>query len=302
MQIIVFRGKEGWCDRLEVLAHCFQYCTKFDAWLCVDWDDDSWGGGDFDFNDCFEIKGIDTITKKQALDLVASGKFEIRPSGWDFYRMKSPLNSETMSDAYIGEFMNNPGIKKCNGDILVTNGRGVREWHYIKISTHLCFKHSVIEHIKQRLSGFISDSIVVHLRGTDRPDKEDFTGQTIEKLKDRKEEIYAITDDRRLWDRFHTALPKSRLVNPDSTALKLNPSQKGSHLISSVELHKLGITKWDLMIDSLVDWVALVCAKEAHGRKESKYFKMARGIHRLGEGELKKLFNGFLPKKTNECK
>ena len=44
MPVVVFKGIEGWCDRLQVLAHCFAYCRKFNTALCVDWDDAIWCG------------------------------------------------------------------------------------------------------------------------------------------------------------------------------------------------------------------------------------------------------------------
>jgi lipoprotein signal peptidase len=47
--IVLFKGWEGWCDRLQVLTHLINYCLKYDAKLCVDWEDMVWGGDEFVF-------------------------------------------------------------------------------------------------------------------------------------------------------------------------------------------------------------------------------------------------------------
>lgn len=296
MPVLVFRGLEGWCDRLQVLSHCFLYCKKFNASLCVDWSDGVWGGGEFDFHDCFELEGIKTMSKAQVLKLAATGRMDIRPKCWDFMKMATHLNNVTYADEYIGEFMKHD-IVKCPGDVLVTNGRGDRTWDLKNITEHLRFKPAVLEGVKERLKDYDPNSVVVHLRGTDRPDsKGNYMEKSIEALKDCPYLIYVVTDQRDLWEKFHEAIPQSKLVNPNSNILKMPPTHEcGTHQTDPAKLRKLGIKKWDMMLDLMADWVALVTAAKGCGRDESTYFSMARRINALGEDKWSQMFGGWVP-------
>ena len=296
MPVVVFRGLEGWCDRLQVLCHCFTYCSKFNSALCVDWDDGVWGAGEFDFYSCFDVLGIQTMTKQQVLKLVATGRMDIRPKCWTPHQIAVHLHNETYDDAHIGEFMQFE-IQKCEGDVLVTNGKGNRTWDLRTLPKHLRFKPKVLEGIKKALRHFDPNSVVVHLRGTDRPDqKGNYMEKAIEALKDSPYPIFVVTDQRDLWDAFHKAIPKSQLANPHSNILKMPPTnERGTHQTEPAVLRKMGIRKWDMMIDLLADWVALVSARMACGRSESTYFAMARGLNALTEKEWSLIFGGWSP-------
>lgn len=308
MPVLVFRGYEGWCDRLQVLAHCFEYCSRFNTTLCVDWHDMVWGAMEFDFYDCFEVVGIPTMTKTQVLKLVATGRMDVRPSCWDFVKLADHLRTETYGDAYIGDFMSTEKMEKCPGDVLVTNGRGPRMWDVKKVAKHLRFKPAVLEGIKERLKDFDPNSVVVHLRGTDRPDATgNYTEKAVEAVKKtgiHPNQVFVVTDQRDLWERFHAGFPGARLVNPDSNILKLPPTNaKGTHQQEPKDLKALGVKKWDMMLDLLADWVALVSAATAVGRSESTYFSMARSIHAIADEGWTEMFLGWKPssKTLQEC-
>ena len=281
MPVIMFRAFEGWCDRLQVLAHCITYCKEFNTALCVDWDDYIWGGNrEFDFNDCFEIVGIRTMSKTKVCQMAHTGKFKIRPPCWDAMKMWNALTTEIYETEYIGEFMN-AEIKKVEGDILVTNGKGDRRYDTRELVEHLRFQPEVIKGIQKRLKDFDPNSVVVHLRGTDRPDeKGDWTEKCIEATKTITYKIFVVTDQLELWERFHKEVPHSQLVNPNSSVLRIStPDKRGTHQLIPPELKELGITKWEYMLDVLADWVALVFARQGCGRSESTYFDMARRLN-----------------------
>lgn len=297
MPVLVFRAIEGWCDRLQVLSHCFTYCVKYNTALCVDWSDYVWGGNyEFNFYDCFDVLGIKTVRKDWVMRLAKTGNMKFSPPCWDSEKMWAPYRDEFFQKQYEGEFMcENP--PKVEGDILVTNGNGIRTWDIHAILRHLRFKPRLLNDIKKRLKDFDPNSVVVHLRGTDRPDgKGDWTDKCIEAVKDLPYQIYVITDQRDLWEKFHARVPQSKLVNPNSCILKMPPTDKhGTHQTIPPEMDKLGIKKWDYMVDLLTDWVALVTAQQACGRSESTYFLMARAINKRGMGEWMKLFGGWKP-------
>lgn len=296
MPVLVFKGLEGWCDRLQVLGHCWRYCREFDAALCVDWDDAVWGSAEFDFNTCFEVLGVKMMSKPQMLRLVSTGRMDIRPKCWTYKQIAQHLHTETYDDAHIGEFMKFD-LVKCEGDVLVTNGKGDRFWHYGDYPEFLRFKPAIMEGIKERLKNFDRNSCVVHLRGTDRPDsKGNYMEKAIEALKEKPYPVYVVTDQRGLWEKFKEAMPRAQLVNPKSNILKLpDTNAYGTHQTDPKILKKYGIKKWDMMLDLLADWVALVSAQSAAGRDESTYFKMARSINALGEDNWCRMFHGWKP-------
>jgi hypothetical protein len=249
----------------------------------VDWNDVVWGGGEFDFYSCFEVEGIKTMTKRQVLNLVATGRMDVRPSCWDLKKMVCQINAITHGDAYIGEFAKFD-LVQCPGDVLVTNGRGERQWDCKVLCRHLRFRPEVVKGIQERLKDFDPNSIVVHLRGTDRPDAVgNYTEKAVEAVKKtgiHPNQVFVVTDQRDLWERFVAGFPGARLVNPASNILRVPPTkERGTHQINPADLKTLGVKKWDMMLDLLADWVALVSTSTAVGRSESTYFSMARSIH-----------------------
>jgi len=308
MPVLVFKGIEGWCDRLQVLAHCLEYCEKFNSALCVDWSDGVWGAGEFDFHDCFDLEGVKVMTKQQVLRLVASGRVDVRPKCWDFTKIAYPMWNIVNADEYVGEFMGFE-VLKAEGDVLVTNGKGARYWDLRVICRHLRFKPEVLKGVQERLKDFDPNSIVVHLRGTDRPDAEGtYTEKAVEAVKRTgipPQQVYVVTDQKELWEAFQKGIPEARLVNPNTNIFKIPPSVHGTHQTHPDTLKKVGVRKWDMMLDLLADWTALLTCATAMGRSESTYFKMPRGIHELGQDTYSQILRGWVPpsktlKKSNE--
>ena len=159
----------------------------------------------------------------------------------------------------------------------MTNGKGDRYFDAKVIVKHLRFKRDIVKELAKRLDQFDPNSCVVHLRGTDRPDgKGDWTQKCIEATKDLTYQVFVVTDQRDLWERYKEAVPHAKLVNPNSCILRIPPSnERGTHQIIPPELKKLNITKRDYVLDVLTDWVALATARQACGRTESTYFEMA---------------------------
>jgi hypothetical protein len=295
MPVVVFRAIEGWCDRLQVLSHFFQYCVEFNTALCVDWSDYIWAGNrEFDFYDCFYVEGIKTVKKDWVCVLTKNSKLKITPPCWDAHKIWDPLTPETGSEEY--ECLPEK-YGKIEGDVIVSNGRGHRRWSGPAIANHLRFKPKLLNAIQERLKDFDPNSCVVHLRGTDRPDsKGNYMEKSIEKLKDTTYQVYVVTDQWDLWEKFKQGVPHAKLVNPDTVIMKITPPENmGSHQLTPPELKALGITKWQYMVDLLTDWVALVTAKQGCGRFESTFFFMARLMNKQGEDQWSKMFGGWKP-------
>ena len=297
MPVVVFKGIEGWCDRLQVLAHCFAYCRKFNTALCVDWDDAIWCGmREFDFYDSFEVVGIKTIKKEQVCRMIHASKSRIKivPPCWTLEELvRFPPN--TMDKDHEGPLMRFEVNEKIDGDVIVTNGRGERRWDVTDLATHLRVRPKMREAIKTILKDFNPYGTTLHLRGTDRPDK-GFVENAVRYLKSKTELriLNVITDSKELWDHIKKELPHAKLVNPNAKLLNLPPSVHGTHQTDPRELKRLGITKWDMLVDLLADWFALCFSKGGIGREESTYFSMARSLHLLGEDKVEAIL-GWKP-------
>lgn len=306
--IILFKGWEGWCDRLQVLTHLINYCIKFDARLCVDWEDMVWGGSEFGFNEAFELIGVKTASKNEVLRAMIQQGAKIEPPAWtweDAYYKSPGIGGKFLSTdrhLYIPSIMcDDP--QRVDADVILTQGEGTRVYDTNVFLKHVRLRPWLIEGIKSILSDFDPNSIVIHLRGTDRPEDK-YAKSAINALKDQHSlPIYAITDDQELWEEFKAGVPQARLLNPNSTALRIKlAKQTGLHFAKPSELKAQGITKKQLLIELLADWFALCFAQSGFGREVSTYFSMARKVHAIGNDVISQnLFGGWMPtRKTLE--
>ena len=301
-QIVVMKSGVGFVDRLQALSHIIEYCLINKAVLCVDWRDYSWGQGKWDFHDFFEILGIYTIP----LDIVTRiVNAKIVPVCWTNELIKKPLQKHINTVEYCGPIMQE-GYKKIEGDIIVTNCKGYRYYHTRNILTNIRFKKNISDLIQQRLLNYYLPATVVHLRGTDRftPDVIDILVNEYNLLdEESKKHVYHISDSVELMNEWTKKVPYSQLCNKNCSILQItDTSKKATHLMNSSELDSFGIRKYELIIDSLVDFVALTFATSAVGQTKSVFFEVARKLAKYGGPDaIAAWLNGYKPqtKKQN---
>lgn len=300
MPVLMMKGTEGLADRLTFLAHCIHYCRATNTALCVDWTDGIFGGGEVDFGDVFEVTGIKTMKKEQVVKLMATGRMKVHPPCWTLMDVASTVTQKTFDEKYSGDLFHDDSkepeskIERIDADIIVTNGKGFRCWYGLDLLAHLRVRPEYAERIRVLLSNFERDCLLVHLRGTDRLNEE-FNKGAIETAKQFPADykIYVVTDSLRLFEEFKNAIPKAKLVNPQAECLKITSILKsGTHLVGPEVLKKYGVSKKQLLIDSLVDFFAIILAHDAIGLKESYYFKLARGLAKFPQQFLSS-FMGF---------
>jgi hypothetical protein len=102
-QIVVLKGAAGFCDRLQVLSYCVQYCLKNDAILCVDWRDNFWGQGKLDFSDYFDLIDIETISLNDVLNKI-NNETKIYPAAWNYDEIKSVPNNTHDFNRFVLKF------------------------------------------------------------------------------------------------------------------------------------------------------------------------------------------------------
>ena len=299
-QIVVMKSGAGFVDRLQALSHIIEYCLVNKAVLCVDWRDYSWGQGQWDFHDFFEILGIYTIP----IDIVARiVNATIVPACWTNELIKNPLQKHIYTEEYRGPIMQE-GYKKIEGDIIVTNCKGYRYYHTRNILTNIRFKKNISDLIQQRLLNYYLPATVVHLRGTDRftPDVIDVLVKEYNLLDEQsKKHVYHISDSVELMNEWTMKVPHSQLCNKNCSILRITDNaKKATHLMDSSELKSFGIRKYDLIIDSLADFVALTFATSAVGQTKSVYFEVARKLAQYGGPEaIAAWINGYKPQTKN---
>lgn len=295
-QIVVMKSGQGFVDRLQALSHLIEYCLINKAILCVDWRDEAWGQAQWDFHDFFEILGVYTIPL-EIVGRIANAK--IVPACWTNELIKKPLTKDCLSDEYICPIMCE-GYNKIEGDILVTNGMGYRYYHTRIILTNIRFKKNVSELIQQRLSEYYLPATVIHLRGTDRyiPDVIEILVKEYSMLDtENKKRVYHISDSVDLMNEWTAKVPQSQLCNKNCSILKIkDTTKKATHKMNSDELKTYGISKYNLIIDSLADFVALSFATNAVGQSKSVFYEVARKLwEHSGPEAIGGMLHGYKP-------
>jgi hypothetical protein len=193
--------------------------------------------------------------------------------------------------------------QKIEGDILVTNGNGFRKYDCENIIGNLRIKPNVANLIKQRLSNFYLPATVIHLRGTDRysPDLMNTWLKQFDTLMPHsKARVYHVSDSKDLIEELLKKVPYSEPCIQNSSILKIPHSTKqGTHQLSTETLEFYDVTKYDLIIDSLADFLALAYATDAVGFQKSVYFEMARHISKYGPKLVGMLLNGYEPQRKS---
>ena len=299
MPVLVMKATEGFADRMTYLSNCIHYCLNFNTALCVDWSDLVWGGEQYDFHDVFELIGIKTMTKLQVVKLMATKKVKVNPPIWTAEDVWRPITRETFHDDYAGNFFidDYENQEKIPGDVLVTNGKGMRAWFSEELLNHMRIRPEIAERMRMYFKDFNRNSLVVHLRGTDRFD-ESFCKDAITTAVQFPAEmpIYVVTDSKKLYDEFIAAIPRAKLVNPKGDVLKLpHITEFGTHMLSPQQLKKHNCSKLQMIIDLLVDFVAIWSAKFSLGYKESFFYKLARDYSKQPPELLTRFTCGMLP-------
>jgi hypothetical protein len=126
---------------------------------------------------------------------------------------------------------------------------------------------------------------MVHLRGTDKAsatDYEEMKSQFREYTKDSNDVACLIADSKELADDWISEFPTSVLFRPNASVFKIpklldkNGVPRGSHLLFPQELKMYGVTKRQLALETMIDFLALSFAQAALGRKKSLFFETAR--------------------------
>ena len=298
-QIVVMKAWEGFADRLQVLSHLINYCLVNQAILCVDWRDKNWGQGKWDFSDFFELIGMPVITIEKVSKMENA---KIVPSCWTLETIEKPMTALQLQDKFTGPIMRN-NFGKIEGDIIVTNGKGFRKFFAGNIIENIRFTKPVADVIQRKLQHFYLPATVIHLRGTDRYNHELINTWFKEYdtlMPHSKARVYHISDSTDLINEWTKKVTQSELCIKDTSILKIPTVTKcGTHQLTEEALEFYSVTKYELIIDALADFMALSFATDAVGNEKSVFFEMARLISGFGPKLTGDILHGYQPQKKS---
>jgi hypothetical protein len=281
-QILVLKGWEGLADRLQSLSHCMNYCIKFNAAICVDWRDYMWGQGKRNFSDYFQIVGIPVVSLETVLKRIEEGA-KVNPPAYTLSHLEAPPAEIIHFSEFASKIDNN--CLKQEGDIIVHNSKGTRMWHLSNLIQNLRIAEEIRPVIISKLSRLYLPYTSVHLRGTDRK-----TDSTLKFVSDNydllpphaKARSYIISDMRSLTSEWIALHPESRIVDDAAPVLKIPPGKQGTHMLLEEVLEFYGITKHELNINTITDFLVIAFASWGVGHGESTFTRLATFLRQGG--------------------
>lgn len=281
-QILLVKGWEGLADRLQALSHCMNYCIKYNAAICVDWRDYMWGQGKRDFSNYFQIVGIPVIPLETVLKRVEEGAI-VNPPAYTLSHIHSPP-SEIIHFSEFSSKIDNSCLKQ-EGDIIVHNSKGTRMWHLSNLIQNLRVAEPIRPMIISKLSRLHIPYTSIHLRGTDRK-----TESTLKFVSDNynllpphaKARSYVISDMSSLTEEWLSLHPESHVLDETAPILKIPPGKQGTHMLLEEVLEFYGITKHELNMNTITDFLVIAFASWGVGHGESTFTRLATFLRQGG--------------------
>ena len=281
-QILVLKGWEGLADRLQSLSHCMNYCIKFNAAICVDWRDYMWGQGKRNFSDYFQIVGIPVVSLETVLKRIEEGA-KVNPPAYTLSHLEAPPAEIIHFSEFASKIDNN--CLKQEGDIIVHNSKGTRMWHLSNLIQNLRIAEEIRPSIISKLSRLYLPYTSIHLRGTDRK-----TDSTLKFVFDNYDQLpphakarsYIISDMSSLTEEWLALHPESHIIDETAPVLKIPPGKQGTHMLLEEVLEFYGITKHELNINTITDFLVIAFASWGVGHGESTFTRLATFLRQGG--------------------
>lgn len=281
-QILVLKGWEGLADRLQALSHCMNYCIKYKTAICVDWRDYMWGQGKRDFSDYFQIVGIPVVSLETVLEQVQKGA-TVNPPAYTLSHLEAPP-AEIIHFSEFASKIDNACLKQ-EGDIIVHNSKGTRMWHLSNLIQNLRIAEPIRPIIISKLNRLHIPYTSIHLRGTDRK-----TESTLKFVSDNYDQLpphakarsYIISDMSSLTEEWLSLHPESHVIDETAPILKIPPGKQGTHMLLEEVLEFYGITKHELNINTITDFLVIAFASWGVGHGESTFTRLATFLRQGG--------------------
>lgn len=256
---IVARGIEGFCDRIEALSYAVSHARKFGRTLYVNWNDQMWTHNPHvsGFDSYFRIIDMPyTSTPPYNGSIFPEGEDPSRPVGMWIYSQKPRYDFKLFE-------------KDLRQTIIIHSCIGFRRFDWNELFSHMRFQPYVAQYICDQFKK-CKTKVVVHLRGTDRNISDGQLGSLMKGYADageNPEDTFVISDDNTLLNAWIERFPTCNYEKGFRSK-----SSRGIHQMSAAELAPLGISKHDLTLHMLTDFVRLAFAEKTYALQTKSYF------------------------------
>ena len=259
---LISKGWEGFCDRLQALSHSVNMALRYNRILCVDWEDRIWSHDGSGFYRYFDLVDLPYVTSADQIP----GHLKVFPSFW---RGRFSYKTDEWLYKIKNELLFDPLEGKHFEPVWVHPCVGLRTYDIPQLILHLRFTAETAADVHGLVDKVSGELPVVHLRGTDRAVSEESWAALRGKL---PRACIVISDDAVLARRWCEESPDSVLLTDT-----LVEGTIAGHKLEPSKLEQQGLTKHQMNIRLLSDFVVLARAKEAYTLNEnSLFFKMAR--------------------------
>jgi hypothetical protein len=300
-QIVITRSLQGFADRLQILSDAIEYCKRNDAALCVDWRDVAWGQTDKNFDDYFDLIKVESVTIEQVVQRLQEGA-TIYPDTWNAENIREPMTK--VAKIVNGAAKFNGNYKKLNYDIIIIADED-RTFHISNMIVNIRLKPDIQNIIIEKIRHLILPYTCIYIRGTDRLkiDPEEAIDSLIQKydnlLPFRKEQqCYVLSDMIAMIEKLKEKIEKAEIACPDNVIYKLDRNNmKGTHFIDKKVLAHYGLTKHEMNISTITDFIILAMAEtRVTNETKSIFYGMSEFIYNLSDSEGIGLWlGGFTP-------
>jgi hypothetical protein len=159
-------------------------------------------------------------------------------------------------------------------------------------------KDELVPTIISRLSALKLPYTIIHLRGTDRFSPEALKTTTLEYeglAQHIKARVYVVSDMKELLESWTAKYPTTLKIEVNQSIFKLPTGPQATHMYEQETLKIYGLTKRELNINTLVDFLAIAYANWAYGNKASLFINMGRTMRQAGVKSISNWLNGFIP-------
>ena len=305
MKYFIFRGCEGFGDRLQCLSQAIQYCFTSGRILVIDWRDHHWTQGEYhSIYEYLTIKNTKTIDIKNFIDNHYHKKLSIFNEEWrdkllEENTMKYMYN-EKMSLPEKNKILQKIIKKKVEDfaeDIVVYNGVFFRVWNtkFLNFITFSSKVYDVVDEVYKKTNIKKKKYICVHIRATSKnwreskninkrlsnrmhekfPDQSKYFEYIHNQIKNIKGDLptLIVSDCVETANEWVSTYGKGEVVSNINIETK---NKSGIHLVDLNDNEK--ISKHELNLLCLRDFCLMVNAKEIVSDGISLYSNMAKKL------------------------
>jgi hypothetical protein len=274
MKYLVVKGWLGFGDRLQSLKMAIKFALDNHLQIYVDWTDVMWSHGTESFYSYFELQNIQQL--KSLNDIPSEATYY--PAFWKD-NIKKPFSHEIWHLTKQYNLDIGVPLNTIQADVVVLSCIGRRLYfpdNTFFANVFRVIHPDVIKEVKRRQQTYnLSQSLGVHIRGTDRTKKRgrELPIQMIASTAFgyRGFPMIVVTDDAtsfEIWKRFY---PTSVLMSTITETL--------SNGIHNASKHELTITKNESNINTLIDFFTLMsCNQGLSTYTDSRFFQEARRL------------------------